>query len=290
MNVKLLGIKAITSLHVGAGRGLGHIDLPIAREKTTNYPYLPGTALKGVLRDKYENAPNFAVAFGDKKGDGSDETTAGSLIFADARLLALPIRSFFGTFAAVSCPAIIKRLYVDLNAYGVKVDAPQIPSLKDAQIAVVTGSPLAKATPLAKGEKVYLEDVDFDVVGNVDNLVKDIAQRFENFGEAGLVKRFALVSDDAFAFLCETGTEINAHIKINSETGIVQKGALWYQETLPPETFLYSFVFCGKVYGTKIEAQDLLNYFCPTDKDDYLQFGGKASTGLGRCQCRFKEA
>ena len=285
MNVILLGIKAITSLHVGAGRGLGHIDLPVAREKTTNYPYLPGSALKGVLRDKYEGAPNFVVAFGDKKGDGSDETTAGSLIFADARLLALPIRSFFGTFAAVSCPAIIKRLYADLVAYRVKVDAPKIPTLKDAQIAVVESS------PLAKGGKVYLEDVDFDFVGNVDNLVRDIAQRFENFGEAGLVERFALVSDDAFAFLCETGTEINAHIKINSETGIVQTGALWYQETLPPETFLYSFVYCDKVYGGKQDdAQKLLNFFCPSNQDDYLQFGGKASTGLGRCQCRFKEA
>ncbi len=281
MNVKLLGIKAITSLHVGAGRGLGHIDLPVAREKTTNYPYLPGSALKGVLRDKYEGESNFAVAFGDKKGDGSDETTAGSLIFADARLLALPIRSFFGTFAAVSCPAIIKRLYADLEAYRVKVDAPKIPSLGDAQIAVVAGS------PLAKGGKVYLEDVDFDVVGNVDNLAKDVAQRFENFGEAGLVERFALVSDDAFAFLCETGTEINAHIKIDSKTGIVQKGALWYQETLPPETFLYSFVYCDKVYDRSVKEQDLLESFC---KDGYLQFGGKASTGLGRCQCRFKEA
>ena len=281
MNVKLLGIKAITSLHVGAGRGLGHIDLPVAREKTTNYPYLPGSALKGVLRDKYEGAPDFAVAFGDKKGDGSDETTAGSLIFADARLLALPIRSFFGTFAAVSCPTIIKRLYADLKAYGVKVDAPQIPSLKDAQIAVVTGS------PLAQGKKVYLEDVDFEVfTSNVDKIAKDLAQRFENFGKA-VVERFALVSDDAFAFLCETGTEINAHIKISSETGIVQKGALWYQETLPPETFLYSFVFCDKVYDRSVKEQDLLESFC---KDDYLQFGGKASTGLGRCQCRFKEA
>jgi len=281
MNVKLLGIKAITSLHVGAGRGLGHIDLPVAREKATNYPYLPGSALKGVIRDKYEGAPNFEVAFGDKKGDGSDETTAGSLVFADARLLALPIRSFFGTFAAVSCPTIIKRLYADLNAFGVNVDAPKFPKLSDAEIAVVAGSPLAKE------KKVYLEDVDFNFVGDVDKLVKDVAQRFANFGDAGLVERFALVSDDAFAFLCETGTEINAHIRIDSETGIVKKGALWYQETLPPETFMYSFVCCDKVYGSKVDPKELLDSFC---KDQYLQFGGKASTGLGRCQCRFKEA
>jgi len=286
MNVKLLGIKAITSLHVGAGRGLGHIDLPVAREKATNYPYLPGSALKGVFRDKHEGKANFEAAFGDRKVDGSDETTAGSLVFADARLLALPIRSFFGTFAAVSCPTIIKRLYADLNAFGLKVEAPKIPALKDADVAVTSTSPLSK-----EGEKkVYLEDVDFNVVDEkVDAFVADLVKKFPSFGESGLNKRFALVADDAFSCLCETGTEINAHIRIDSETGTVKKGALWYQETLPSETFMYSFVFCDKVYGSKVEPEELLKSFCASG-DHYLQFGGKASTGLGRCQCRFEEA
>ena len=46
-------IHTITPLHVGAGKGLGYIDLPIAREKVTNWPYIPGSSVKGVISDYY---------------------------------------------------------------------------------------------------------------------------------------------------------------------------------------------------------------------------------------------
>jgi CRISPR-associated protein Cmr4 len=43
-------LKVLTPLHIGAGQGLGHVDLPIVREGHTNFPYIPGTSLKGALR------------------------------------------------------------------------------------------------------------------------------------------------------------------------------------------------------------------------------------------------
>ena len=46
-------IHAVTPLHVGAGRGLGYIDMPIAREKATNWPYIPGSSIKGVMKKAY---------------------------------------------------------------------------------------------------------------------------------------------------------------------------------------------------------------------------------------------
>jgi CRISPR-associated protein Cmr4 len=44
-------LKVLTPLHIGAGQGLGHVDLPIVREAHTNFPYIPGTSLKGALRN-----------------------------------------------------------------------------------------------------------------------------------------------------------------------------------------------------------------------------------------------
>ena len=44
-------IHALTPVHLGAGRGLGYIDMPIAREKVTNWPYIPGSSVKGVIAD-----------------------------------------------------------------------------------------------------------------------------------------------------------------------------------------------------------------------------------------------
>lgn len=46
-------IHTMTPLHVGTGRGVGYIDLPIAREKVTNWPCIPGSAVKGVVADHF---------------------------------------------------------------------------------------------------------------------------------------------------------------------------------------------------------------------------------------------
>ena len=43
-------IHALSPLHAGVGQGIGLVDLPIAREATTNHPLLPGSSVKGVLR------------------------------------------------------------------------------------------------------------------------------------------------------------------------------------------------------------------------------------------------
>jgi CRISPR/Cas system CMR subunit Cmr4 (Cas7 group RAMP superfamily) len=51
MLARIYWIHALTPLHVGAGSGGGFIDLPIMREKTTAWPVVPGTAVKGVLAD-----------------------------------------------------------------------------------------------------------------------------------------------------------------------------------------------------------------------------------------------
>ena len=47
----ILGLHAQTSLHPGSGTALGTVDLPVQRERHTLWPTIPGSALKGVLRD-----------------------------------------------------------------------------------------------------------------------------------------------------------------------------------------------------------------------------------------------
>src|SRR5688572_24809920 len=37
-NTRVYWLQALTPLHVGAGRGVGYIDLPIMREKVTQWP------------------------------------------------------------------------------------------------------------------------------------------------------------------------------------------------------------------------------------------------------------
>ena len=50
MKSAMLGLLAETPIHPGAGRGMGVVDLPVAREAATDYPVLVGSSLKGALK------------------------------------------------------------------------------------------------------------------------------------------------------------------------------------------------------------------------------------------------
>lgn len=54
MTSVIMGMLAETSLHPGTGQVSGTVDLPVAREKTTNYPVIVGSSLKGALKDTAE--------------------------------------------------------------------------------------------------------------------------------------------------------------------------------------------------------------------------------------------
>jgi len=65
---RILYLFTRTPLHVGAGASVGAIDQPIVRERHTGFPVIPGTTIKGVLRDaatRDENAnPDVDAIFG----------------------------------------------------------------------------------------------------------------------------------------------------------------------------------------------------------------------------------
>lgn len=150
MKQTLYHLQALSGLHVGIGQGAGVIDLPIAREKASNLPQVPGSAIKGVLRDELRNQlgkdDQFAL-FGPETGEAASEF-AGALAVGDARLLCLPIRSWCGTFAWATCPMILRRYQRDLDSI-MTIPEP------DSNTALHV-----EDTCLLDGEKIYLEDLD----------------------------------------------------------------------------------------------------------------------------------
>jgi CRISPR-associated protein Cmr4 len=290
---KTYWLHAISPLHAGAGRGVGYIDLPIVREKVTNWPYIPGSTVKGVTADHFratekarEKGSELAAAFG--RANGKDDIEAGaasgSLVFSDASIVCLPIRSFYGTFAWITSPMALKRL----RASGKPEGLSGCPACKEA--FTLKGNVL---TPKEGADvKVYLEDIDLEAKDN------ETLQKWGDFlagevfaGDEGWQKifkeRFALVSDDLFTFFCETGTEVSARIRIEDDTKTTADGALWYEESLPAETVLAGVVWCDRVYGNggKLTEGYLMEKFCKNAID--MQIGGKATTGKGRVRCLF---
>lgn len=287
VNERMHWIQAITPLHVGSGRGVGFIDLPIMREKVTNWPLVPGSAVKGVMREhfvrKNTNDDLIAAAFG--KG-GDDMGNAGSLVLSDARIICLPVRSLYGTFAFATCPLVLERLKRDLDFCGHKSETVGM-HFEDDEIVVTTGS------KVERNGNVLLEDLDFAIItdnGETNEWAGLLAGYLfpDNVAWQGIFReRFVIMSSNCFNFLSETGTEVNARIKIDQDKKIVANGALWYEESLPSETILAGLAWCDRDYTRKgMTEENILSKFCPTRAID-LQIGGKATVGKGRVRCIF---
>jgi CRISPR-associated protein Cmr4 len=291
MNTKLLFIQAMSPLHAGTGQGVDVIDLPIAREKSTGIPYLPGSSIKGVLRDAAEFGPSKLSASEVNAVFGAAELeNAGAAVFADARLLLLPVRSLAGTFAYVTSPYLLKRFIRDAqnaNQQGI----PDMVSPSDIGDCLI-----AEECVLEIQNKVVLEELDLTPNHLAQNWANWFApQAFDSGWQDFFKQRFCIVHDDAMAFLLETATEVVARIALEDDTKTVATGALWYEEALPVETVLVSITQTSserrsknKPQDGKMDAKGIMGKL--EQLSGVLQFGGKSSVGRGVCQLRFSSA
>ena len=278
MAQKLVFIHALTPLHAGTGQGVGAIDLPIQRERATNLPFLPGSSIRGCLRDSMADNKHLLALFGSERG--VLEPLAGALRVGDAHLLLLPVRCLGATFAWVTSPFLLHRLTRSARAVGF-ANIPAVPTLQDGQTLLAS---MDSTVQVGGSPRLVLEDLDFTPATDPANWCDWIANLLfpdaKDPWRAEFKKRFAIIDDKNFDFLAEFATEVNAHVAINDSTGTVEDGALWYQEALPAESIL-----CGILQADKprsgdrnITAQSLLDEVKQTTS---VQFGGKAGTGQG---------
>jgi CRISPR-associated protein Cmr4 len=296
-HTRIYWLHCLSPTHAGIGRGLGYIDLPIDREAITGWPIIRSSAFKGVLADYYgatedkrRNTPLLRAAFG--VSGAEEDSNSGSLIPTDARLLCLPIRSFRGTFAWVTSPLCLQRFRELLELTGTK-DLPQIPAVPQENQACC-----ADNSVLLEQKRVYLEELDFEAAtsSQANDWAKYIGERVFK-GQTSLPgefqKRFLVVSDLAFDFFCEAGTEVHTRVRIDDGTKTVAEGALWTEETLPAETILAGLIQCERIFqknGTArsdITPDKVLQEYASQTLT--LQIGGKATVGRGLVRCIFTE-
>lgn len=286
---KLFFVQALSNVHCGTGQGVGDIDLPTAKEAATGFPLIPGSTLKGVLRDYFQHngntGKNLTVAFGPDFENDDAEAHASALMITDARVLLLPVRSFAGVFAYVTCPLVLNRFVLDLEQAGEKVPA-NIPQVLPEQTIIPSGSENRVENSL------LLEDLDLRVTSESSEWEKWCRFLAEtafgkDWGQSVAGPRLALVDNNVFSFLCETALPVTARIKLNRKTGTVEQGALWYEESMPSETVLNGLVAATDSFTrNKISASEILKEFA-TEKLT-LQLGGMATTGKGLCHIRFR--
>jgi CRISPR-associated protein Cmr4 len=315
---QLFLLHALTPLHVGGDEGVGGIDLPTMREAHTGYPLLPGSSLKGVLREAAEirhgvDSQDVRGAFGPPQAESGD--FRGGLVFTDAHLLALPVRSLYGTFAWVSTAPALARFGRDLAVAGLGAALPALPEVRKRDAALVpagAGSTFHSALVVDSAKAtVFLDELAFQVQASPE--VAALAGRLAGWlwpeakdsqARDFFLQRFLVVHEDVFSFYSRLGLEVRSRVKIDRDTGTAADSGPWTEEHMPAETILAGLVVGrrtrvtprrnpeertrkGTDEGTDWipeKSLDILRGL--TSSGPIIRFGGHSTIGLGRARFR----
>ena len=272
-----------TPLHVGAGASVGAMDQPVQRERPTGFPIIPGSSIKGVLRDAVERDPQFgesraATIFGLQEN-------AGFFSFGDAKVLAFPIRSARGSFAFITCPLALERFRREHGGLD-KLPNPvtSVPA-ESKDMHCLSGD---KVTITRGGQTgVVLEEYRFNLDGPfppeweaallslLDDTVLQVGQG-----------RFVLLNTGDFSHFVRTACEVNQHVSIDDATGTAKGKALFDLEAVPAETLFFApLTSLPRPQAMPPERLDeeIKALSGLLDSKKVLQFGGDGTTGLGFC-------
>lgn len=275
METRILSILTRTPLHIGSGASVGAIDLPIQRERHTQIPIIPGSSLKGVLRDLWSDDPDEQVRlFG--PAAGADEHRAGELLVGEARVLLFPVRSAQGSFAWLTCPLALRRFLRDLPGSG-KLP-PQVDELKD-------GTVLAGSGVILTGKRaVVLEEYSLaakELPGEVPALLSTIQAVDSHDLLSTVGHRLVVASDGVFSYFCANACEVQQRVRIDDKTHTVAEGALFNQENVPSETLFYAVLGVRSKGGDLEKVAERL-----ASGGGVIQIGGDETVGLGFCSIR----
>jgi CRISPR-associated protein Cmr4 len=282
---KPLFLMCETPLHAGSGNDLGVVDLPIQRERHTDFPKIEGSSLKGGIREIFEQ-PNqqktfkvgteeiisnpedkqyqqaIDLAFGPE--NAGDENYAGALGFTDARLLLFPVKSMKGVFVWITCPKILQRFANDLKLSGITPDFP----LPEAQTAPQRCEVFIQDNKIVLEEYLFEIQKDSEGEGACTKFAQWLSERIFPVVEADqsdpymywrnkIKTDLIVLSDDDFRDFVTLATEVITRTKINPETGTVQPGALFTEEYLPAESVLYVLALATPIFQSGQEHKGI---------------------------------
>lgn len=295
--IGVLGLYTETPLHCGAEGGTGYVDLPVQRERHTSYPVIPGSTIKGVLRDELKDVlaeADLHAVFGREEIKKENEKIAGNpggASFGDGILVAFPVRSSAAPFHWVTCPFVLERVFRNLGAKA-ELKTPE----------------KGEAWSAEAGKEVLLEEIRvtckalpgfFGENGGIETLRKLLpgGDPFQYTREI-FATRLLILTDADFKELVETGTEVLTRIKLNflgttanldkkdlppedqNRPDSDYKGNMFVEEVVPPETLFLAPLRTGDAGGKLKEA---------LKKRKVIRLGGDETIGRGVTHATFVE-
>jgi len=276
----ILRLYAVTPCHAGSGASVGVVDLPIQRERHTNWPVIQASGMKGALRAHFDRFKNSITAKPEEEAfkkitelifgsDSRDNDHAGSLSVGDVKILAFPMRSNVAPFVWITCPAVMKRLNQDLALTGQKtVDLASFQELTTDKALWANGL-------FKQGDRILLEDMEVTATGSCS-----LGEGTSFFQDA---ERLLAVHDEVFGYGVSNCTSVMAQIKIDQKTGTTANGSLRYQEELPADTLMYTILFWGDSRDDKesLKADAIRGYIKDEVVSGHIQIGGDETLGRG---------
>ncbi len=296
---KPLFIYCVSPVHMGAGTALGVIDNPIQRERHTEYPQLAGSGLKGAIRHHFQAQARDARLVTRLFGPDSDKASdhAGAVSFADAQLVAFPVRSARRGYVYATSALALARLRRLLELADHAELPWQVPAVPAAGAAKVADTGLAGALALEAYQLEATEDAGLKSVAawlGTNALPDDAAHAFFR---AKFAADLVLLPDEDFGWFTRNATLVEPHVRINDESGTADDGGLFYTENLPPESLLATVLMAsverhaskqGRPDGL-LDADTVLatvldgrGEALPGIRNRLLQVGGDATTGRGQ--------
>jgi CRISPR-associated protein Cmr4 len=287
---QLVFYSCVSPVHMGAGSAVGAIDNPIQREVHTHHPLIAGSGLKGAARH------HFTRLWGDTEmvvrvfGPERDADHAGAIAFGDAQLVAFPVRALRNTYVYATCPTALARLK-RLAGAAAAWPVPTVP--EDTALVVGSG---------AGSGRLVLEAFDF--AARPDEALKQAADWLarhalpegpeHRYFRDKIAAELVLLSDTAFGHFVRHATLVEAHVRIDPDSGTAADTGLFYTENLPPETLLAGLVLASVERPSKkaqreklLDADAVLGAVLrgrdgqPGLAATLMQVGGDATTGRG---------
>ncbi len=288
----LVFFHTITPLHVGCGQDVGVVDLPVIRERTTGYPFIPGSGLRGSLRDLCSRNAKDRVdeLFGPEATALDDENAtrhAGCLAVHDAHLLLFPVRSECAPFLWITCPSALRRFSRQAGLLLENDDWKVDPGASPGEEALQGSVP---------GPSVCLEEIDFTVqpFPAAHSFPAWLGTLATALDVPEIADRTVLVSDASFHYFVTHATQVIQHNRLTSSKTVAD-GQLFSVEAVPPEAFFYGFLGAtdsrkpmedgaAPPRSRETALQDLRKLLTGDGEkgtQGFLQLGGDEGTGLG---------
>ncbi|MFW6296299.1 MAG: type III-B CRISPR module RAMP protein Cmr4 [Halothece sp.] len=262
-------LYSLAPIHCGGEGDLGNI-LEIAREVHTNFPYVPGSSLRGSIRDEVTNLdPNTADHLFGKELDGNGQMGVHQVWFGDARLLWIPMRTMSRNgnevFTWVSCHSLLrdhailaKLPFVSLPNHPIGTQAGTY-EVADAKINV---------SSLNENQKNAIA-----LTGEFPNALKETVQPTWK-------QNHIILPDADFQVLMEHSLWTQIRNKIDDKAGSAE--VFWTDVCIPRDTILYfswGYQLLKDNPATATEHDILIDVLT-----GLIQVGGQANVGRGWVQ------